>query len=241
MASSEAAARLTEGHRLAQAQIGARTVQNLRAAFPLLDPTNLDATVERWLRVSVPIVRQQQAQSARLAAEYLRAFRAVELGVADAYAARLVVDEATEAIATSLTVTGPVTIKEQMKRMATLEHATRLAMARSAASGMRHALNGGRNTIITNVREDSRALGWARATSGNPCHFCAMLASRGPVYGEDTADFQAHDSCGCTAEPVYRRNAAWPPGSERYRDLWNEAKRLDGDTEINFRRLVEGR
>jgi hypothetical protein len=30
-----------------------------------------------------------------------------------------------------------------------------------------------------------------------------MLADRGAVYSEATADFAAHDHCGCSAEPVY--------------------------------------
>jgi hypothetical protein len=30
-----------------------------------------------------------------------------------------------------------------------------------------------------------------------------MLAGRGSVYSADTAEFEAHDHCGCSAEPVY--------------------------------------
>lgn len=241
MASSPSAAALTEGHRLAQARIAAQTVRLMRSAWPLLDPTNLDGTMARWLRVTVPLVSRQSAMSARLAAQYLTAFRAIELGLAGGTYTPVVAVADTAAITTSLTVTGPVRIKDQMRRFVPFVRALTTAEAASASAGLRHALNGGRSTILDNVRRDRLALGWARVTSGDPCAFCAMLASRGPVYGEETADFQAHDSCSCTAEPVYSRDAAWPPGSERYRDLWQDAKRMGGDTAINFRQLVEGR
>lgn len=36
-----------------------------------------------------------------------------------------------------------------------------------------------------------------------------MLASRGPVYAEDTVDFQAHDFCGCTAELSFETPQEW--------------------------------
>lgn len=88
---------------------------------------------------------------------------------------------------------------------------------------MRQALAGGRDTIAAAVDDDKDALGWARATSGACCAFCAMLAGRGPVYGEDTADFQAHDHCTCTSEPVFSHDQAWPSGSREFQDRWNSA------------------
>jgi hypothetical protein len=43
-----------------------------------------------------------------------------------------------------------------------------------------------------------------RVLGGAGCDFCQMLAGRGEVYSAETADFEAHDHCGCTAEPIYR-------------------------------------
>jgi len=45
-------------------------------------------------------------------------------------------------------------------------------------------------------------------TSANPCDFCLMLESRGAVYKEWTVDFQAHDSCACTAAPEWEESGA---------------------------------
>lgn len=240
MASSPSAAQLTEGHRLAQARLAAQTVRLMRSSWPLLDPEDLDGTLGRWLRVTVPIVRRQRRQSALLAGEYLRAFRATEVGLDSRFVPVVDVPEELEAVITSLTVTGPVSIKRAVARLVPIERALPTAEAGVAAAAMRHALNGGRAAIVETVKADRRALGWARVVSGEPCWFCAMLASRGAVYGEDTATFQAHDHCSCTAEPVYTADAPWPPGSRRFAELWQQAKTEEGDTVANFRRLVEG-
>lgn len=241
MASTTAGATLTEGHRIAQARLGAQTVQLLRAAWPLLDPADLDGTIGRWLRVAVPVVTRQRRRSAVLAGQYVQAFRAVELGVDGDYRATLDSQTDVRPAVTSLTVTGPVSIKEQVRRFVPLARAVTAAESGHAAAGMRHALNGGRSTILESVRADRRAQGWARVTSGDPCAFCQILASRGPVYRDEaTASFEAHDHCACTAEPVYRSDAAWPPGAREYRDRWNEVtKGLSGQDAINaYRRVV---
>jgi hypothetical protein len=57
--------------------------------------------------------------------------------------------------------------------------------------------------IRESVAADDYAQGWRRVTSGAACGFCRMLAGRGEVYTEATADFASHDHCGCGAEPVY--------------------------------------
>jgi len=76
----------------------------------------------------------------------------------------------------------------------------------------------------------------ARVASANSCAFCAMLASRGPVYKEETVDFEAHDHCTCGSEPVYE-GAEWPPNSKEYQDLWYE----NHGSYKDFRAAVEGR
>ena len=205
--------------------------------WSLLDPADLDATVEAWLRLSVPLVRAQRTASASLASAYIRAFRAFEAPGGDL---RVIVPPPLPAdqAFTSLTVTGPATVRSATARGVPLDQATRIGQATSARSAMRLALDAGRQTILDTVRADSQAVGWARATSGNPCAFCDMLAARGPAYSEDSVGFQAHDGCACAAEPVYDRDAAWPPGAREARDLWDESTTgLSGNDALNaFRR-----
>lgn len=241
MAATLEAQRLTEAHRLAQSKLGVLTVQRMVDAWPLLDPENLDGTFARWTRAVVPVVNAQRAVSTTMAANYITTFRTLELGAGAARFAPVLADIlVAEHLATSMLVTGPVAIKTAMARGAQLATAVDTAQAQSARAAMRHVLNGGRETVTNTVAADRRALGWARTTSGKPCYRCALYASRGPVYRtEKSSSFESHDGCSCGAEPVYRDDAKWPTGSNRYAELYAEAKSADGDTAKNFRRLIE--
>lgn len=242
MAATAPAARLTEAHRLAQAGLSAQTIRQMLAVWPLLRFGDLDGTFGRWLRAVAPVVRSGRTVSARLAANYLATFRALELGVDTTPAAPVLADEIDgDQLATSMLVTGPVALRTGFTRGRPARQVVDAAQVGSARAASRLVLGGGRDTIIRTVAADTRALGWARATSGKPCAFCAMLASRGPAYGsERTATFRPHDGCHCTPEPVYRRDADWPAGSRRHRQVWDEATGgLSGDDAVNaFRRAL---
>lgn len=192
-----AAARLTESHRLAQARLGRGVVQRMSGLWELLDVTDLDGTTARWLRAALPLIQSQYEASAELAAAYLRTLRSIE--APNLPPLRLPPPAFVPAqAATSLTVTGPVAVKSATARGLVLADASDLGLARSAASAMRHALNGGRDTI----RSDSQATGWTRALSGDPCEFCQGLADDAAA-GDDSAAFVTHDGCGCEPVPVY--------------------------------------
>ena len=247
MAFTVEAAAATEAHRLAQVRIGTAASRGLLRTWRLLDPLDIDGTVGAWLDAATSVVTAAHARSVTAAIDYLRSFRVAELvGAGDLVAAGAPFDPVAaalnlDAVRTSLLVTGPVAVKAGTGRGLPVDRLVAEARAASARAGMRHALNGGRDTIIGTVEADDRALGWARATSGRPCAFCAMLASRGPVYSRETGGFQAHDGCSCTAEPVYTRDADWPVGSRRWAALWQQAKdTADGvPTRVQFRRLLE--
>lgn len=232
MAANPAAARLTETYRLAQARLGAQTVQQILLTWPLLDPSRIDQTITSWLRVSIPIVQTQRSTSAVLASSYLRLFRALEVGADGEFIPTLADMVDLAAVTTSLTVTGPVRVKRSVKQGVAFEAAVEAARVSVARAAMRHVLDGGRNTIIRTVEHDPLALGYARATNGHACFFCAMLASRGPVYKQDSfahsdarftgfGDVKVHDGCHCSMEPVYDQDAPWPAGSRHYHDLWD--------------------
>jgi hypothetical protein len=195
------ARQLTEAHRLAQVRLGAQTAALVAATFPLLNPDDLTGSFPTWLQVVSPIVQAQRAKSSGLAAGYLSTFRTLELG--EDFDPILAGDVADEALATSMLVTGPIAIRSRLGAGFDLARTLDMSMAGAAAAGMRHALNGGRETIVETVRADHRARGYERVTSGAACDFCEELAGRGAVYSEDSADFESHDHCSCSAEPVY--------------------------------------
>lgn len=193
--------RLTTAHRLAQARIGAETVTAVRKVWPLLDPTD-DRTFDRWIEAAAAVIDSKRSVSARLSGAYVEAFKLAE--TSRPAVTVLAGPAAPEGVATSLLVTGPISVRSALGRGVTLARAISVAEASSSAAALRHALNGGRDTILGSLANDPDAQGWARVTSGKTCKFCSMLAGRGAVYSASTADFQAHDGCSCTAEPVYR-------------------------------------
>lgn len=244
MPATTAGAHLTEAHRRAQAELGAQVVALTAALWPLLDPDRIEATLDRWLTAIVAIATAQHDASARLGAAYLDVFRGLEAPDAAAFTPALPVLDA-PALTTSLVVTGPVAYRAALARNVPRALALERAQTGTTGAAMRHALNGGRDVITEAARTDPAARGWARATSGRACHFCALLAARGPVFRAETATFHAHDHCSCTAEPVYRANAQWPTGSRHYQELYQQAKVDARDAGIDpataFRRLIEAR
>ncbi|MFE9396779.1 hypothetical protein [Streptomyces flavidovirens] len=139
-----------------------------------------------------------------------------------------------------------------------LESAHANAGTQAANAADREAIRSGRDLINRASQEDKRAVGWARVTDGNPCAFCAMLASRGAIYRtkataagggrrkpQGSADGRArrnrrppvaledltryHNGCHCQMVPVYSRNDFMTPDAKRYSREWDRvAGKLSG-------------
>lgn len=162
-----------------------------------------------------------------------------------------------KAARSALISNGPANVKSKTKRGKSPEQAAREAAIEAGGSAARHVLSGGRAQHLEMVRQDASAIGWIRVTDGDPCAFCAMLASRGPKYqsewsatrvvkGRGTKRPRAigdlyHDNCGCTAEAVYSNTQAWPGRGREFQKLWYEAtKGYSGQDARNaFRRAYE--
>ena len=236
MAVTAQGARLTQAHRQTQLAIRATVLRQLLQVWPMLDPVRLDQTSPAFLAAATRLVLGGRQLSERASMLYLQQFRLAE-GVRGA--APIVVppptSATTAAIRTSLTVTGPIAIKQATARGTLLSMATRTALTTVSSAAVRHVLDGGRNVTLESVKADPRARGWARVVSPNSCAFCVMLADRGGVYTESSADFESHDGCGCTAEPVMDTGEYnFPAGTQDVRGAWDEATRGD-----SFDRYVE--
>lgn len=239
MAATDEGRALTEVQRRRQAAILADTTATSRELMALLDPRDLDATAARWVRANEALVREMRADSERAAAAYLRSFREAEIGDPDVEFRRVALDR--EQVRRSLTITGPGTIRTLSARGMPLDRAVQAATVSSSGAASRHALNGGRQGVMETIQSDRRARGWQRFTSAKPCSFCAMIASRGPIFSESSADFRAHDHCQCSAEPVYRADSRMPEPGRQARDLWQRSTHgLSGRDAMNaFRRAYE--
>ena len=241
MAATSEGAALTEAHRLRQLQVAGRTMQMVAASWQLM---NVRAIDESWATIEpilVAATARQRTLSAGLAARYYDAFRVVE-GAGGRFVADPALGLSRDVAAVSLRVTGPVALKRAVGAGLTPDAASRLALSQLAGAASRLALNGGRDTIVGAVASDRAALGYARVTDGSPCAFCAMLAGRGAVYrSETTAGFDAHDKCGCTAEPVLNATSALPGRGAQWSQMWAESSQgaSGADARRAFRRAYE--
>lgn len=212
---SPRARELTSRHRQ-QLRIVAEVVRRrMRRLLAGATPADIDAW---WARVepeAVRLVLRGADAAATLGERYLRRhalLEGVELEPVRAVPGR-------QQVAESLRVTGPVGFKTHMARTGSEAASLRAMAERMTGAATRHTMSGERDTIMRTFAERDEIVGWRRVDDGDPCAFCAMLVSRGAVYDKDTVRFQAHDSDGCTPEPLYRREAE-PPEVRRLYEEW---------------------
>lgn len=197
------------------------------------------ADIDSWWTTRSPALEQLAVQSATSAATLTSRYLVRHAALEGVEVQPVPAGPTAERIAVSLHVTGPAAFKTAM-RGGDAGVAARTMARRLAAAVQRLTLTGSRDTTTATIRSsDGRIAGYRRNTNSGPCAFCSMLASRGPVYSTATADFPAHDSCGCTAEPVYDTEPA--TASEiRLRNLWDASTDgLSGDKALAaFRRAL---
>ncbi len=207
MALTAAGAALTRANTAAQLAARAGSLQGLLRLWSIVDIENLPGTIGTFAQAAALLAGEGFDESAAAAANYYGLFRRVE-GVG-ALAVPRAARPAAEFMAGQLRGAALKGIIDARKAGMSLVGAKSQGLIRVAGELTKLVLSGGRMTITGAVDRDPRALGWARATSGDPCTFCRMLASRGPVYkSEKSADFEAHDHDACMPEAVFRGNPA---------------------------------
>lgn len=102
---------------------------------------------------------------------------------------------------------------------------------------VKHVVDGARDMVDTiGAANKGVMLGYVRVVqSENPCGFCLMLVSRGPVYDDDSfedsdprfdgpGNHKAHDGCMCTLRPVFTRSQdEWAENALEAEQLWKDA------------------
>lgn len=225
---------LTEAHRQAQTQISITTAIAMLRLWPLLNPSD-EASTSQWLSLVMRVIRTQRAESARLAAGWLTAYRAAELPREPILHVVPQVDLNEEQVISSMMAMGPQALRAELDKQVAREAIRAKAAGREpekintvpgarnatlaklqAGAAIRHVRNGGRDTSSLVIATDPLVRGYFRVSDGSPCWWCAMLLSRGPVYQEDSFDAsdlrfygpgnaKVHDNCGCDLKPLYRR------------------------------------
>ncbi|MEV2236691.1 hypothetical protein [Micromonospora sp. NPDC049891] len=229
MARTTVGAQLTQAHRQAQLALRADVLADLTRLWTLFDTGDVEATFVRFAAAAEILIRQRHGDSAGLAAAYFERFRAAE-GVGGSAAARLVDAPPPTLVRETLRLTGLAGATNALQAGQTPVQASRNGLVRVAGAVTNLVLRGGRRTLVESVRADRQARGWQRVTSGSPCAFCAMIASRGPAFKSDrSARFEAHDHCGCSAEPFYEGSQALARNTA-LAEAWQNAQRQAADT-----------
>lgn len=236
MPATAAGRELTQQHQRRQDALRAGTLRDFSRLWPLWEGDR--ASFDRMVSATATLVRSRHRDSAGLASDYLRALRTAEEATEDfvpQVAARVDGDR----VASSLHVTARHGARKAIEAGQTPTQARQTALVRASGAVARHTLDGGRETLMGAVRSDPAAHGYIRTTGANPCAFCAMLASRPPVYKAESfsesdgrfsggmgvggpGDFKVHDHCNCGVAPVYNRSAPLPERNQRFQELWEQ-------------------
>ncbi len=233
---------LTARHQRAQLALRAAALRELLKLWPAFDLRRIARTWPAFEAATLGLIKARGKTSAGLASAYYRTHRKAA-GAPGAPTPKIAAVP-DETILAGLRVVGPVAAGSALAKARPLAGVAEATLVNLSGATSMYVLNFGRRTLLESVKADRHALGWSRVTASQPCSFCAMLASRGPVYGSrETASFEAHRGCACSPQPVYDRDAEWPGRAEEFGSLWDSSTRglSTAEARLAFRRAYEGR
>lgn len=202
MALTAAGARLTTAYRAQQLAAQAGSIKQLVVLWRAVDITNLSDTIDVFAHAAALLAGQGYDASAESAATYISSFREAEIGTG--IEARIAKRPTQGYLAGQIRGAALSGIVDARRAGKSIDYAGKQGLIRTIGNVGKLILGGGWNTVTGTVKADRQALGWMRVTSGDPCTFCRMLASRGATYKtERSATFESHGHCSCTAEPLY--------------------------------------
>lgn len=183
-------------------QLRAVTLRDLLALWPVVRWEDIPGTWPAFATAARLILERDRNAAATLGQAYLAAHRTAS-GVPGDPVIIPPMPLPEEQVTASLTATGLAQLLRSSAAGQTSEQALANGYVTVSGAVSRLALNGARDTVRYSTLADSATVGWQRATAGDACPFCRMLAGRGAVYSAETADFSAHDHCSCSASPAY--------------------------------------
>lgn len=191
-----------------------------------MDPADIDGSFLRFQAQASAVIKAGRRSGELSAQEYYDAAKVLAGYDKPAPDVEFQPTE-TKANRAALHATSVANAKKAIANGTPADQALTAAKAAMLRSAKRRILEAPRRRILALADADSDTRGWARVSDGKPCHFCAMLLGRGPVYSAGTASFSAHDGCGCSAKPVFKndRTGGWDPTSRRLNDLYEASTR----------------
>jgi hypothetical protein len=211
-----------------QMAIRAALLRDVVKLWPALDKSRLSETFPGWLRAMSLLITNYRDQSSFAAGRSYQAMRAQALqSPTPARLIKMAPAPEQEWLNRALGFSGPGTLDKETARPGT-------ALSTTLGTAARIALDGGRTTTLDTVKADPAAVGWWRMTDGDPCFWCAMLASRGVTYKEHSfarsdarfdgeGDAKVHNSCGCTLKPAFSQTQRLPQVNDEAEHVWRES------------------
>lgn len=236
----------TQRHYAAQFALSAALVVAIRRLWPMVDVRDLKATLPPYKAALSALVGRFGSASASLAADHYQTVR-LDAGVRTPFRLPAVGRPPSAKIDASLNwATGDLWDSRLLKPPEGFDPSsvTDAVQTKVEGSAQKTALDQGRELMASAAIEDRAARGWVRVARPNACPFCLLLATRGVVEGstiyrsQQSADFQAHDNCHCTAEPVFGVYEA-PHHVREAAALYADSTKDVGDKLNAFRRAVE--
>lgn len=214
--------RLTSRHMAQQLGLRAAVLRDIIKLYPMWQ-LNDPASYERFVEAMTLLVQSRATNSAALAARYFRMYKDVDLGLTAGKAVLLAEPPSAREIRIAIDATAQAGVYRALTRGQTVEQAMKSGLVQVSGALTRQVLNTGRETVLETARREPRYNGWIRVSDGNPCAFCAMLLSRGPVYWSEKSAGEGsrwHDHCACSVQP-FKSGDQWPEANQKYRDLWS--------------------
>ncbi len=208
---------LAQGYRQLQLDQRRQLVRDVTVAWAALDHKRLSASWPTWMQLMVALLRRYHAAAVDSAALYYRADRQRHTGqVADPGLIVRADEPSEEWIARALGYAAAGTFDRHTTAGMDPQLAERHALTQVIGTASRISLDGGRSTLVNTAQADERAVGYYRVTDGDPCAFCALMASRvvfknnrGRFYTSAAnagADRKWHNDCGCTVAVAFTRD-----------------------------------
>ncbi|WP_434744664.1 hypothetical protein [Streptomyces sp. A-14] len=232
--------------RQAQRGLSRLLVRDVRKLRRLIIPSRLQETVPDWIEAVRAVVGEYGNASAAAAADFYEAER-VAAEVTGRFTVPLLdpppdeqVDNSLRWATKDLWHRDPDDPKTTAAQRAPLEVRLDAAEKKAEAVAQKLVTDQGRGTVQAAVRQDRMAVGYARAAALGACAFCRLLAARGMVFKQDTADFRAHDGCNCGVIPVFRgQRFELSAHAQEWDRLYREyAAPFPGDQLRRFRRAI---
>jgi hypothetical protein len=207
-----------EAARSVQLRIRAQLMQDVTKLWPALDAKRISETWPGWIRAMLLLTKSYQGQSSAAAgASYRLAREHATQSPAPLRLVKIAPAPDEEWVHKAFGYAGPGMLSRDTARPGT-------ALSTTLGTATRIVLDGGRTTTVDTAMADPVAVGWYRVTDGNPCAFCALLASRGIVFkqhsfdaadtrftGSEMADSaKVHNHCGCILAPAFSRQQTLP-------------------------------